>query len=754
MIAEIAKQMGGLTRADLTVDVTHMIVGDYDTPKYRYVAKHREDVRPMTLEWIETLRKLWINDQAIDMKLLEQQHTLPPFTSLRFSMTGCDDPGERQEIANQIKANGGEYEGDLTKRITHLISFRTEGNKYRAAKSWGLRIVSVEWLRDSLARGMILEEKLYDPVLPVLERGKGAVVKEPPPKSKRTSLGKRSRNSSVTSSDDGKRKLRRTASTKLSGHNESIWGDIVGGGMIAQVARSGVWEPSDEPTLPGNSIRPTRENTPSTLNLDSNTHPTTRGIFSGCRFYLHAFSSKQTATLSNHLLANGAEICTTSESLPECSQTAVTRGLYVIVPYTLSCSEFPALPQSERPIDIITEWWVERCLHQKQFIPPAEHVIGRPFPTFPIEGFRNMKISSTAFSGIDLLHVQRAVDLLGATYCEDMTPKSSVLVTKSTVGFRIDKSEHARDWKIPMVHATWLWDSIKAGVRLPFAEYQLRSWRSPGSQPATRHASSSTTQLNSEGSRSEHKKQHSKSSDNISQQGLRPPRAARLDDTAFLEDPILTSETLVKQEQDSDPSTIPEALLHRSSKIEPLSEINLNASTKPASTGDGSTAPTSEDRNSTAITDLLAKAKRHSNEGGQKRPRKQIIGRVMSNVSTASTGHSRATSIDSTATHGNPVEYPRASINEKPAVVDDEYEDFMSLRGSRRALEYEDNQPPLTQLQYEDPESKEHRNKVMAIMEGKEIDPTRSGLTKEKSRTIGDLVEEKPKTRTRKGKGR
>lgn len=66
-------------------------MGDYDTPKYRYVAKERSDVRPMTTGWIEAMRELWMNDQAIDIEALEKEHTLPPLTSLRFSMTGCDD---------------------------------------------------------------------------------------------------------------------------------------------------------------------------------------------------------------------------------------------------------------------------------------------------------------------------------------------------------------------------------------------------------------------------------------------------------------------------------------------------------------------------------------------------------------------------------------------------------------------------------------------------------------------------------------
>ena len=73
------------------MDVTHLIVGDYDTPKYRYVAKERPDVRPMAIGWIDALRELWIQDKEINVEALEREHVLPPFHSLKFSMTGCDD---------------------------------------------------------------------------------------------------------------------------------------------------------------------------------------------------------------------------------------------------------------------------------------------------------------------------------------------------------------------------------------------------------------------------------------------------------------------------------------------------------------------------------------------------------------------------------------------------------------------------------------------------------------------------------------
>jgi DNA replication regulator DPB11 len=73
------------------MDVTHLIIGEYSTPKYRYVAKERPDVRPMTIGWIDALRELWIQDKEIDVEALEREHVLPTFHSLKFSMTGCDD---------------------------------------------------------------------------------------------------------------------------------------------------------------------------------------------------------------------------------------------------------------------------------------------------------------------------------------------------------------------------------------------------------------------------------------------------------------------------------------------------------------------------------------------------------------------------------------------------------------------------------------------------------------------------------------
>lgn len=713
--------MGASTRADLTVEVTHLVVGHWDSPKYHYVAQFRPDVRPMTLDWIATVRNLWVNDHDIDMDLLERQHTLPTFASLQISLTGCDDTVERQAISDRITANGGNYDGNLTKQITHLISFRTEGNKYKAAKSWGLRIVSAEWLSDSLERGMILNEKYYDPSLPIDERGKGAWDKERP---RINPSKKRAREQTQSGVEEGKRKLRRTASTKLNTQSQSIWGDIVGSGNNIQVSRSGIWDTSDSfgPAENEGSKKSKEVTLPKakTLDLVQELNQPVGGIFHECRFWIHGFSTKHTQILGNHLIAHDGKVLQNESELSAPNSRKLT---YMIVPSHLPPSKYPNL-NSE--VEIITDWWVERCLHLKTYLEPKEHVLGRPFPKFPIEGFNGLKISSAAFTGIDILHVKRATELLGGTYSEDMTPQSSVLVTKSIVSLRKDKLEHAQEWNIPIVTADWLWDSIKSGTRVPFAKYRCRATKQPASAPISRKESIPRHVSNPEQTSNENTGSKSRSSTLPSRSASKPPRITPLDESAFA--PLKTESFPIKDEQDSIPLPIhlepesSELTPPPPSKPSPLSEIPLNShSTNPTPTTNSHSPsiPGISEEKSIDISSLLAKTKRPScssisisnglgtSTDPTKRPRKAIIGRALSNVSTASL----ASSVDSTATTGPAVIYPAPETQ-------DEINAFMNLQGDRGKAVQE--LPPATQLGYMDKEGEEYRVMVQGIMEGKE----------------------------------
>jgi DNA replication regulator DPB11 len=83
--------MGAQHKFDLTSDVTHLIVGAYETPKYRYVAKERPDVKVLMPSWVTAVRQLWIEDRPIDLDYLERAHTLPTFAGSHICMTGFED---------------------------------------------------------------------------------------------------------------------------------------------------------------------------------------------------------------------------------------------------------------------------------------------------------------------------------------------------------------------------------------------------------------------------------------------------------------------------------------------------------------------------------------------------------------------------------------------------------------------------------------------------------------------------------------
>jgi DNA replication regulator DPB11 len=90
-LAAVAIQMGAIHKYDLTSDVTHLIVGNIDTPKYKYVAKERPDVKVLTPDWLEAVRLSWMKGGDTDVAALEEEYQVPTFQGLRICVTGFDD---------------------------------------------------------------------------------------------------------------------------------------------------------------------------------------------------------------------------------------------------------------------------------------------------------------------------------------------------------------------------------------------------------------------------------------------------------------------------------------------------------------------------------------------------------------------------------------------------------------------------------------------------------------------------------------
>ena len=103
--------MGALHKLDLTSDVTHLIVGDTDTPKYKFVAKERPDVKCLLPSWIDAVRQSWLDGGETKVEALEAEHKVPTFYGLRICVTGFEDcmlyPSSAKMSATLIPSQSG-----------------------------------------------------------------------------------------------------------------------------------------------------------------------------------------------------------------------------------------------------------------------------------------------------------------------------------------------------------------------------------------------------------------------------------------------------------------------------------------------------------------------------------------------------------------------------------------------------------------------------------------------------------------------
>ncbi|KAH7140827.1 BRCT domain-containing protein [Dactylonectria macrodidyma] len=477
-IASKVAELGGVHKYDLTPDVTHLVVGDYDTPKYRHVARERPDIKAMDAAWIEALSELWKNDDDINFREVESNHQLKPLEkrgidvsapqtdqpptrdSLLICLTGFGD--QRDDIANRITAAGGSYTGDLTRRCTHLIVSKPEGKKFAAAKLWGIYAVTLAWLDQTIARGMILEETKFDPTLPPEEQGKDAWIKKDP---RRAAWGKRSRSAMANATEDGPRKLRKTASMKLNSQRNNLWGDILGRSTSREYSFAHEQEkPPTEAAQARVEQPPAPPPAPTIPVLQEK-----GGVFLDCYFFVHGFTPQRTSVLEQTIATLGGTICSFLHEAALGPYPSTPLARFLIVPQTSQPDTHP--PTNYDHLYVVTEYYIEKCLHTKQFFNPNEHVLGRPFPLFPIPSFSDLTVCSAAFTGIELNQVARSLAQLGAKFEEEFRKGTSVLVCKTLASIRKEKLRMALKWGVPVVSADWLWECISTGFKVPLEDF-------------------------------------------------------------------------------------------------------------------------------------------------------------------------------------------------------------------------------------------------------------------------------------------
>ncbi|KAF2724845.1 hypothetical protein K431DRAFT_300712 [Polychaeton citri CBS 116435] len=472
---QVSVQMGAVYKLDLTSDVTHLIVGNVATPKYRYVAKERPDVRVLHPEWIGSVHQAWMNGEDVDLPTLEAKHKLPAFFGLQMCVTGFDNLDQRNYISAKAEEQGARYHDDLTKQVSHLITAIPQGAKYTHARQWGIPVVSLKWFEESLKRGMALDESLYDPTLPIEAQGKGAFKTALP--QPRTSLGKRTRgNGSQSLEDFGKRRLRRTASTRLSSQSQDMWQDFsAAGSFVGDVKKTNGWQEPEQQTA-SEAGKPRKigvqvDNTVVDHGTEQHVQARMEGLFGGWHIHIYGFPSSRAAHLKEYLKANGATILSHHSDLENASVQPFFLNRCLLVPHSPAegMRDIPKVPPGT---SLATEWWVERCLHFKKQLEPDIDPLSQPLWITPAPGLASLTISTTGFQNLDLRQAAEAVKLVGATYSEKLLPSCSVLVT-GTAPLRREKALYASKHGIPVVKQEWLWDCLRTKRKASFDKYKI-----------------------------------------------------------------------------------------------------------------------------------------------------------------------------------------------------------------------------------------------------------------------------------------
>lgn len=437
--------------------------------------------------------------------------------------------------------------------------------------------------------------------------------------------------------------------------------------------------------------------------------------------------------LHRHLEFNGARCVDSLSDFASPSIPKTGQELYIMVPYQTPRSQIPSTEEMAFECEVVTDMWLEKCLHARALVPPETHIASTPFPKFPIPGFGGLRVCSTGFGGIDLLHVSKLVNLMGASYDEVLTPKASVLICNDPQTASQAKLRHTREWAVPAVSADWLWISIQTGQRKPFEPYIVRKETTQPPAEAERPGAGFEVEKNETRPKSPTRDEltggpqengSTNSSKNDTSGNPKKERVMPIMDDGFAHD----------EENDAPKPSIPDSRPHSPEPSEAPAPEESGPQVPDPDKGTGPAAPSALD---TALKGILqqaqaAKSRQQTanSEANQedgfppRRKRKPLLGRAPSHSSSKildpTAAPSRASSIDTLNDDGlgSALESDaslsrsnsRANDQSLSSMFSGKKFDFDSLAtklpGRVDDEEDEENhEPPMTQLGYEDPDA-------------------------------------------------
>lgn len=436
--------MGGTFKVDLMTDVTHLIVGNRYTPKYEFAVKNRTDIVFLRPSAIPEIYQTWCQGVDLDFSEELESRKLGVFEDCYICFTNIDSQEERKLLIEAVNANGGSAHEDLNKNMTHLVTNRDSGKKCQFAKKWGLILVRPQWVNASIERGAALSETYFSLDLSDQEVGQGAIADWNNIQSRSvTHANKRKTDDEST----GNLRLARKSRINM----DSVWKSIIPE-RTSQPTISEDGEEAWRDKLHESKIIP-QEYADLAAGFEAQKEKVSTGLFANKIFTLSGFSNSERQVLENVIISHQGRL---SKS-PVATQ------------YLVVNSKGPGTDLGNlKTFNVITEWMIERSLHKKKFI----HDYWSDFvPKKPIPEFHDLNISISGFSGVELLHLERLIGMVGAQYQPVFVESRDLLISTQNS----KKFAYALAWNVPIVNEKWLWKCATEGRLLPLdsAEYVL-----------------------------------------------------------------------------------------------------------------------------------------------------------------------------------------------------------------------------------------------------------------------------------------
>ncbi|PNS19397.1 hypothetical protein CAC42_2574 [Sphaceloma murrayae] len=463
-------ELGASHKLDLTSDVTHLLCGRITSEKYRHVAKHRPDIHVLQPEWLFKVRDAWMEGGEVNVKAITEEYRLPTFHHLNICVTGFND-GTCNASLSRWRSNGAQYHGDLTREVTHLVTAKPEGAKYERARIWNIKTVSLAWFEQSHRRGMVLDESCFDPLLPSEQQGRGSYE----PKVKNLSeAGRRLRPEDDDSqANASRRKMRRTASTRLNSQSQTLWADLSVNEESEIPPLDESWTQSVDPSKPfqqtvetqpvGESIAKSRPS----LSRNASSEQTHKGIFSGWICLPYGYDSDKEAKLRHYLVENGGIVASDMDAFltyDEGSRALLLPAAWVACPSR-------TIPLVSSDISLVTEWWVERSLSAKKALNPEQDVLSTALVDLPSNMFKDVVVSTSGL-GNDIRFYSVIVRATGGVYKEELVRDTTVLIHDLSK-MDLEKPVYCADRNIDVVQPVWFLESLRKKELQPKFPYYL-----------------------------------------------------------------------------------------------------------------------------------------------------------------------------------------------------------------------------------------------------------------------------------------